>query len=420
MMENQLNQVFLVKRISKFLSLSKKLGLEIEIIKKLESLISSYNGNLYIIGGNVRDLILNKKISSGSDLVVDLKVNQLTNILRKNKIEFTDVGINFGSIVVHYKKQVIEVTSMRKDLETDGRWAKIEYTNSLLDDALRRDFTINSIYCDTKGRIFDPFNGIQDLMKGKVKFIGEPIERIEEDYLRILRFIRFSFKYSKTLDKSGMKFCLLKKNKIKNLSFERRINEIRKILVLKNIENKTNIEKIKLFIELSLGKKINTTYFSDLCKIERKIKIISSLRRLKFLLRFNKLNKNSISEMRLSNRISERLTDKTKIHSHELNKIKIMIYNYDKEIIIDQLIFDRVDKKISNSDFNMLLKFVIKYTPKKFPLNGKDIINQGFSEGKTIGIILQKMKKWWLEKECLPNKKDCLSYLKKLPTSRWR
>ena len=168
-----------MKKISKFLSLSKKLGLEIEIIKKLESLISGYNGNLYIIGGNVRDLILDKKISSGSDLVVDLKINQLIDILRKNKIKFTDVGISFGSIVVHYKKKIIEITSMRKDLETDGRWAKIEYTKNLLDDALRRDFTINSIYCDTKGRIFDPFNGIQDLMKGKVKFIGEPIKRIE-------------------------------------------------------------------------------------------------------------------------------------------------------------------------------------------------------------------------------------------------
>ncbi len=409
-----------MKKISKFLSLSKKLGLEIEIIKKLESLISGYNGNLYIIGGNVRDLILDKKISSGSDLVVDLKINQLIDILRKNKIKFTDVGISFGSIVVHYKKKIIEITSMRKDLETDGRWAKIEYTKNLLDDALRRDFTINSIYCDTKGRIFDPFNGIQDLMKGKVKFIGEPIKRIEEDYLRILRFIRFSFKYSKKLDNSGMKFCLLKKNKIKNLSFERRINEIRKILVLKNIENKNSIEKIKLFIELSLGKKINITYFSDLCKIERKIEMISSLRRIKFLLRFNKLIKNKIDGIRVSNKIYERFINRVKIHSYEPNKIKILIYSYDKEIIIDQLIFDCVDKKISTSDLNKLLKFVIKFTPKKFPLNGKDIINQGFTEGKTIGIILQKIKNWWLEKECLPTKNDCLSYLEKLPTSRRR
>ena len=105
MMESQLNRVFLVKKISKFLSLSKKLGLEIEIIKKLESLISSSNGRVYIIGGNVRDLILDKKISSGCDLVVDLKINHLIDILRKNKIKFTDVGISFGSIVIHYKKK---------------------------------------------------------------------------------------------------------------------------------------------------------------------------------------------------------------------------------------------------------------------------------------------------------------------------
>ena len=97
-----------------------------------------------------------------------------------------------------------------------------------------------------------------------------------------------------------------------------------------------------------------------------------------------------------------------------------MTYSYDKEIIIDQLIFDCADKKISTSDLNKLLKFVIKFTPKKFPLNGKDIINHGFTEGKTIGIILQKIKNWWLEKECLPTKNDCLSYLKNLPTSRRR
>tara|TARA_Y100000589_G_scaffold300402_1_gene310507 strand:- start:1141 stop:2370 length:1230 start_codon:yes stop_codon:yes gene_type:complete len=409
-----------VRKISKFLSLSKKLGLEIETIKKLESLISNHNGNLYIIGGNVRDLILDKKISSGSDIVVDLKIKQLTDILRKNKIKFTDVGIGFGSIVVHFERQIIEITSMRKDLETDGRWAKIEYTDNLLDDALRRDFTINSIYCDTKGRIFDPFNGIQDLKKGKVKFIGEPIKRIEEDYLRILRFIRFSFKYSKKLDNSGLKFCLLKKNKIKNLSFERRIDEIRKILVLKNIENKNSIEKIKLFIELSLGKKINISKFSDLCRIERNFEMISSLRRIKFLLRYNKLTKNKIDEMRVSKKIFERFMNKVKIHSYEPNKIKVLVYSHQKEIIIDQLIFDSVDKKISTSDLKKLLKFVIKFTPKKFPLNGKDIINHGFTEGKIIGIVLQKTKKWWLEKQCIPTKNDCLNYLKKLPTSRWR
>ena len=93
-----------------------------------------------------------------------------------------------------------------------------------------------------------------------------------------------------------------------------------------------------------------------------------------------------------SNKISERFTNKVEIHSYEPNKIKILIYSYPKEIIIDQLIFDSVEKKFFTSDLKKLIKFVIKFKPKKFPLSGKDVIDKGFSEGKTIGIVLQKIK----------------------------
>ena len=209
-----------MKKINDFFNLSKKLNLEIDSIIKFEKLVKQYKSNVFLIGGNVRDLLLSKKISSNPDLVTDMKICDLVKILKKKKIKYSKVGIKYGSIVIFLGKNVIEVTSMRKDIETDGRWVKIKYTKSLYEDAQRRDFTVNSNYSDTSGNLFDPFNGYKDLKSKNIKFIGDPNQRIKEDYLRILRFIRFTYLYTKNFNSEGFKNCIKNKNKIKKLSFK--------------------------------------------------------------------------------------------------------------------------------------------------------------------------------------------------------
>ena len=135
--------------------------------------------------------------------------------------------------------------------------------------------------CDLHGDI-DPLNGIKDLREKKVKFIGKAEDRIKEDYLRILRFIRFSLSISNKFDMNGFNACKNLKNNILKLSFERRISELGKILVLKNIEKKNIFSKLKSFVELAINSKIDISNFEKLCSIENKIKKVSKTRRLKF------------------------------------------------------------------------------------------------------------------------------------------
>ena len=169
-----------------------------EAIKELFKLFNSYSNQaeLRFVGGCVRKLINNEKIDD-IDLSINLKPDIVVEILKKNKIKFYETGIDHGTITAVVKNKTFEITSLRKDMITDGRHAKVEYTNNWLEDASRRDLTINAIYSDIDGNLFDPFNGKKDLKYGTIKFIGDPAKRIKEDYLRILRYIRFFLVYSK-------------------------------------------------------------------------------------------------------------------------------------------------------------------------------------------------------------------------------
>ena len=167
--------------ISKFL---KKASSAIDIIEVLG------NQNAKFVGGCVRDAVLGK-LAKDIDIATCFKPNEVMEVLQKAKIKTIPTGIKHGTITALYKNQTFEITTLRKDVTTDGRHAEVSFTDSWQEDAKRRDFTINALYLDTKGNIFDYFNGLEDLKSKKVIFIGDAKTRSEEDNLRILRYFRF-------------------------------------------------------------------------------------------------------------------------------------------------------------------------------------------------------------------------------------
>ena len=142
-----------------------------------------------IVGGCSRDLIL-KRISKDIDVAVNINIEDFIKTLDFNKIKYNSHAKNYGSIIVYLENINIEVTSLRIDFNQSGRKTKIKFTSSWYEDSLRRDFAINAIYIDYFGKIYDFHNGIKDLKEKRIKFIGEPIEKIQQDYLRILRYYR--------------------------------------------------------------------------------------------------------------------------------------------------------------------------------------------------------------------------------------
>ena len=276
------------EKINNFGTICKQIGIPITQIRKIESSLSKHDGKLFLIGGCVRNLILKKKVRDNPDLVVNLDFSILIECLNKSKIKFIDIGSKFGSVVILVGNKKFDITSTRSDINPDGRWTKIKFTKDLLEDSRRRDFTFNSIYCDTKGNIYDPNGGIQDLMNKKVRFIGDINLRIDEDYLRILRFVRFSLDISGFFEKKALGVCNHNSSKLKKLSYERRMQELEKIIMNSKIEKNEVFNELRKLMESTLESKINTNNFLRLCELEAKYNDRSFERRLKFFFRSKK------------------------------------------------------------------------------------------------------------------------------------
>ena len=181
------------------------------------------------VGGCVRKFLSNDEIDD-IDIATILSSDEIKEKFKNTNFKVLDTGIKHGTVTLVSKKIKIEVTTLRKDVEADGRHAEVQYINNWKLDSERRDFTINAIYLDIKGKIFDPQAGTIDLKNNNVKFIGDPQTRIEEDYLRIIRFIRFKIMYDTKIEPNTKKAIVQNLSGIKKISKERILIELFKIL----------------------------------------------------------------------------------------------------------------------------------------------------------------------------------------------
>ena len=379
-----------------------------EAIKELFKLFNSYSNQaeLRFVGGCVRKLINNEKIDD-IDLSINLKPDIVVEILKKNKIKFYETGIDHGTITAVVKNKTFEITSLRKDMITDGRHAKVEYTNNWLEDASRRDLTINAIYSDIDGNLFDPFNGKKDLKYGTIKFIGDPAKRIKEDYLRILRYIRFFLVYSKNqYDRNLVKIIKQNLSGLKKVSKERQLQELRKIIFVDTF-NKINSDKISselfllIFPELKHINRINKldSFKNEILK-NKSFEFVLSLFLIDntedcdyFIYKYNLSNKEKNKINLLSSIFSEK--PKEDYFTKE-NLSKILIKN-GKESLIDILDYKILITKKNINAFVDLKNYFIKFEIPVMPVKAQDLIEKfQLKEGKLLGLILREIEDKWL------------------------
>lgn len=201
-----------------------------------------------LVGGCVRDALLGRD-SSDIDIATNFIPERVIEVLEAkpavgesgaggnaiNRIFVVPTGLKFGTVTAVLGKEKFEITSLRKDIKCDGRHVIVEFTDDFGADAARRDFTINALSYDPfEEKIYDYFGGIDDLNNKRVRFIGDPADRITEDYLRILRFFRFSCYYAKRIDQDALKICASLKDNLKKLSMERVKAEMDKLLLADN------------------------------------------------------------------------------------------------------------------------------------------------------------------------------------------
>ena len=375
-----------------------------ELFKSFNS--CSDNAELRFVGGCVRKLISGEKVDD-IDLSTNLKPENVIEVLKKNNINFYETGIEHGTITAVINKRSFEITTLRKDIRTDGRHAQVEYTDNWLEDASRRDFTINSIYSDLDGNLFDPFNGRKDLNDGLIKFIGDPAKRIKEDYLRILRYIRFFLGYSKNQhNKNTVK--IIKQNLIglNQVSKNRQLQELKKIILVENF-HKINSDKtskelfLLIFPELKNINRIN--------KLDNLGKEILKGKDFEFILSLLLVDKSEdcdyfIYKYNLSNKEKDKINFLNLIFSEDLNKdyftkenLTKILFKNGKENLIDILDFKILTTKKNKNNLIDLKKYFIEFKIPVIPIRAKDLIKQfNLKEGKLLGSILKEIEEQWL------------------------
>ena len=370
--------------------------------------------NIRLVGGAVR-VALNNDKTNDLDFAINMRPDLLKQKLEKNDIKFKDKSKGHGTVSIFSKDYIIEITSLRKDIKTFGRKAKVGFINSFEEDAKRRDFTINSIYSDLEGSLFDPFDGVKDLKKNKIRFIGIPIDRIKEDNLRLLRYFRFVGTYTSNeqqLHLKSLNACIENFSKIKTLSKERVQIEFNKLLLSKNVSFSLLIlKKHNLLNFLIEGlQRISNKSIIALNQLPKE-KII----RIAYLIKETKikiidLNKNikisNSNALKLKNILSIKVIIKSE------NDAKINKYYYGEEIALTNYKLNQFinKKKVNNKILNVLKTWIAP----KLPINGDDVIKYKKINGKEIGIVLSKIEKWWIKNYFLPVRKECLKKLKSI------
>ncbi len=355
------------------------------------------------VGGCVRNYLRYKKIDD-IDIATIFTPDELKKKLQNSNFKIIDTGLEHGSVTVALDNKKFEFTTLRKDISTDGRHAEIKTIDDWKEDSNRRDFTINAIYLSKKGKLFDPQNGVNDLNNNLVKFIGDPQTRIEEDFLRIIRFIRFTIQYNSPVEHTTFKAIKLKLNGIKNLSKERILSELLKILKLKNffkiIDNKEMLEIFRLiFPEFK-----NINRFKNFKFLEKYVENSDTFLLATLLVDFQGNHEYFSHKYKVSNKIRENLIlignkfKEFKNSNDFFNKKLIENLYYvgaeNLKILYSISLLDK--KKITKKDV-IFFQNIKKITVPKFPFDGKFLIKKGIQEGKKIGIILKEAEKVWLQ-----------------------
>jgi len=397
---------------------------------EVRHIFNIFNGeeidSIRLVGGCVRDLILSKNILD-FDFATKFPPEEVKLILDKNDIKNIPTGIKYGTVTALINNFSFEITTLRSDIDNNGRYPLVKFCKSYLDDAKRRDFTINALYLDYQGILYDFFNGIKDIESRTVRFIGNPNERIKEDFLRILRFFRFSVYYSMNIDESGFRACISNINQILYLSNDRIRNEWMKMLSCDN-------DKILLEVLLRLNQ-VNISHLLDInnlkidiLRIALEASVVLNLKisnRLKFFILIND-SANDFKKIFIKFNFSN---DEKKYFDFLRNYSEKNLPIFDKSQLIELLLDFKKDHvrdlffiyslKYIN-DYEIVeenIEFINNFVEKTFPVNGDDLIRLGYKPDKNFKEILDKARRHWIKNDCALNSDEVIKYIKTILVS---
>jgi len=387
-----------------------------EVMKAL----TDKGGEARFVGGCVRDSIVNRRVYD-VDIATSWHPSEVIERLQYRDIKVVPTGIDHGTVTAIVDGKPFEITTLRHDVKTYGRHADVEFTDDWIQDAARRDFTMNAIFCDLDGTLYDLYGGVEDLRNGHILFVGDAEERIMEDVLRILRFFRFYAHFGKgEPDKSAVKAIKKFAHLIPKLSAERIHHETLKLLEAEKAHQAWHIIVDQGILPHWLPEAQNVDVLGRLIDLEQEYNTkLYAIRRLAALLPEKaKVVKTVANYMRLS---------KVDRHNLELmcqsdlgvslqmseKDIRQFVYRYNNDVLRNQLLLvsARTDQK---ENLLELYHYATSCRLPEYQLLGQDVLDLGITPGPQVGDYLRQVEQWWIDQDFKPLRRESLDYLKNI------
>ncbi len=395
--------------------------------------LTTDGADVRFVGGCVRDSVLKRPVKD-IDMGTPRSPEEVIRALERAGIKVIPTGLKHGTVTAVVGASHFEITTLRVDVETDGRHARVAFTDDWKEDAARRDFTINTLSCTLDGDVYDPFGGLEDLGRGRIRFVGVARERIAEDTLRLLRFFRFYGDYGRPpADPEALAACRLLAPELRRLSGERVRDEVFRILSLANCAETIALMRGEHVLEQTLPEgtlvgRLRGLVWLETRAFKRDGIAADTLRRLAALLDSEQSDADGVAwRLRLSNRDRDRLalllnpgfdlTAKTSDHSlhralYRIGRDRVrdlILLNWATELSIEP--GGEAGRNIAWID---RLDAADRWTIPDFPLAGRDAQKLGLPRGPEIGRLLAEVEAWWEDGDFQADRDACLARLREL------
>ena len=384
--------------------------------------LSSGGVEARFVGGVVRDTLLGLPIlgpgrATDIDIATPAPPEQIIELLEKRGVRVVPTGLAHGTVTAVVPPRHFEITTLRRDVETYGRRARVAFDADWAADAARRDFTINAIFLAADGTIYDLVGGLEDLRAGRVRFVGDPATRIAEDVLRLLRYYRFEARFgSGSGDEPARAACRAAAHLLPTLSAERVAQELVRLLETPDPGRAVQMmqEDGVLAVVLPEARRLD--------RLRRMIAIESDpdpLRRLAAVVEVDADAAAALADrLHFPNAWRDRLRDLAAPWPFDPGtdgvKQRRALYRLGAARYRDLVLLDAANARVSAERLAELIDFARDWTPPQFPLTGHDVISLGIPPGPRVGELLDAVERWWEAQDFTANRDQCLGRLKEL------
>lgn len=387
-------------------------------LQRVLGMLTATGGAARIAGGAVRNELMGEAVAD-IDIATTLPPARVIAAAAAAGLGVHPIGLAHGTVLLTIAGTPFEVTTLRVDVETDGRWAKVAFTDNWAADASRRDFTMNALYCDAEGNLYDYTGGYPDILKRKVRFVGSPAARVREDFLRILRFFRFHARYGRGApDALGLKACVRLKSGLLKLSAERIRQELFKLLVAPRAAETLSVMAKHGILKLLIPDLGSLSAVRRMARIDAAESFEPDS-----LLRLATLSQDPLAlraALRLTNAEVKRLDALAQAPpvtpALRARERRAMLYHLGEQAWRDagRLAWARARGRADDEAWRGLVEFPRGWRPPRFPVSGGDLGRRGLPSGPEIGRLLRKLEDWWIACDFQPTRQDVLDHLPRL------